>query len=130
MNRKTQWFTLAFVLAASAACAAAPETAPAAVAPAAPANTVLAAVAANQYFSASVLASALGLAIAAFGGAIGQGWAVSKAVEGIARQPEAANNIRAALILGLALIESLVIYALVVALILIFLNPFAAQLVK
>jgi F-type H+-transporting ATPase subunit c len=88
------------------------------------------AVSANMYYSWSVVAAAFGLALAAMAGAIGQGMAVSKAVEGIARQPEAANDIRGSLLLGLALIESLVIYALVVALILIFVNPFAALVVK
>lgn len=61
-------------------------------------------------------AAAFGLGIAAFGCAIGQGIATGKAVEGIARQPEAADNIRGALLLGLALIEALTIYALLVAL--------------
>jgi F-type H+-transporting ATPase subunit c len=60
-------------------------------------------------------AAALGLGIAAFGCAIGQGIATGKAVEGISRQPEAADNIRGALLLGLALIEALTIYALLVA---------------
>lgn len=60
------------------------------------------------------MVAALGLAIAAFGGAIGQGLATGKAVESIARQPEAANDIRGALLLGLALIEALTIYALLV----------------
>ena len=58
--------------------------------------------------------AALGLGIAAFGGAIGQGLATGKAVESIARQPEAANDIRGALLLGLALMEALTIYALLV----------------
>jgi F-type H+-transporting ATPase subunit c len=61
-------------------------------------------------------AAAFGLGIAAFGCAIGQGIATGKAVEGISRQPEAADNIRGALLLGLALIEALTIYALLVAL--------------
>ena len=60
------------------------------------------------------MVAALGLAIAAFGGAIGQGLATGKAVESIARQPEAASDIRGALLLGLALIEALTIYALLV----------------
>jgi F-type H+-transporting ATPase subunit c len=58
--------------------------------------------------------AALGLGIAAFGGAIGQGLATGKAVESIARQPEAASDIRGALLLGLALMEALTIYALLV----------------
>lgn len=60
------------------------------------------------------VAAALGVGIAAFGGAIGQGMATAKAVEGISRQPEAADSIRGALLLGLALMEALTIYALVV----------------
>lgn len=85
---------------------------------------------ANQFFSSTVMAAAFGVAIAAFGGALGQGFALSKAVESIARQPEASGEIRGALLIGLVLIESLVIYALVVSLILIFANPFVAQVVK
>ncbi len=60
-------------------------------------------------------AAALALGIAAFGCGIGQGIATGKAVEGISRQPEAADAIRGALLLGLALIEALTIYALLVA---------------
>jgi F-type H+-transporting ATPase subunit c len=58
--------------------------------------------------------AALALGIAAFGGAIGQGIATGKAVESIARQPEAVNDIRGSLLLGLALMEALTIYALLV----------------
>ncbi|MGM0576545.1 MAG: ATP synthase F0 subunit C [Myxococcota bacterium] len=64
------------------------------------------------------IASGLGLAIAAFGGALGQGRAATAALEGIARNPGAADKIFTPLILSLALIESLVIYALVIAFIL------------
>lgn len=60
------------------------------------------------------------LAFAAAFGALAQGKAVSSAVEGMARNPGASGEIRGALILGLVLIESLVIYALVVSLILLF----------
>ncbi len=56
---------------------------------------------------------ALGLPIAAVGGALGQGRAAAAALEGIARQPEAAGEIRVLLLLSLALIESLVIYAFI-----------------
>jgi len=58
------------------------------------------------------LAVGFGLPLAAFGGALGQGKGLAAAMEGIARQPEAAGKIQTALIIGLALIESLVIYAL------------------
>jgi F-type H+-transporting ATPase subunit c len=70
--------------------------------------------------SGKMMAAALAIAIAAFGGALGQGMAAAKAMEGIARQPEAGDTIRGSLILSLALIESLVIYALVVAMIILF----------
>ena len=56
---------------------------------------------------------ALGLPIAAVGGALAQGRAATAALEGIARQPEAAGEIRVLLLLSLALIESLVIYAFI-----------------
>jgi F-type H+-transporting ATPase subunit c len=59
------------------------------------------------------LGLALGLPLAAFGGALGQGKAAASALEGIARQPEAAGEIRVLLILSLAFIESLVIYAFI-----------------
>ncbi|NLO74997.1 MAG: hypothetical protein GX100_12920 [candidate division WS1 bacterium] len=55
---------------------------------------------------------ALGVPIAVLGGAAAQGRAAAAALEGLARQPEAAGEIRILLIISLALIESLVIYAL------------------
>jgi F-type H+-transporting ATPase subunit c len=73
----------------------------------------------------SIITAGFALAFAAAFGALGQGKAVSSAVEGIARNPGAAGDIRGALILGLVLIESLVIYVLLVALILFFANPFS-----
>ena len=72
----------------------------------------------------SIITAGFALAIAAFGGALGQGRAVASAAEAIARNPGAAGEIRGALILGLVLIESLVIYVLLVTLILFFLPPF------
>lgn len=72
----------------------------------------------------SIITAGFALAIAAFGGALGQGRAIASATEAIARNPGAAGEIRGALILGLVLIESLVIYVLLVTLILFFLFPF------
>jgi F-type H+-transporting ATPase subunit c len=66
------------------------------------------------------LAAGFGVAIAAFGGALGQGRGVAAALEGIARNPGASGKILTPMIIGLALIESLVIYALVVSLLLFF----------
>jgi F-type H+-transporting ATPase subunit c len=82
-----------------------------------------------MFFLAVGVAAILGLAFAAAFCGLAQGWAISKAVEGIARQPEAAGKIQGAMLLGLVLIESLTIYVLVVALILLFANPFLKYLV-
>ncbi|OIP40348.1 ATP synthase F0 subunit C [Candidatus Desantisbacteria bacterium CG2_30_40_21] len=82
----------------------------------------------NAYFYAlTVLAAAIGVGIATIGTGIGQGIATGKAVEGIARQPEAAGKIMVPFILGLAIMETLVLYALAVSLILLFANPFASM---
>lgn len=71
------------------------------------------------------LAAVIGMAIAAAGCGIAQGMGLKAACEGTARNPEAGNKIMGTLILGLAFVESLAIYTLVVALILLFANPFA-----
>ena len=61
------------------------------------------------------LAAALAVAIATIGPGIGQGIAASKAMEAIARQPEATGDIRTSLILSLAFMEALTIYGLLIA---------------
>ncbi len=66
------------------------------------------------------LAAGLGIGLAAFGGALGQGKAASSALEGIARNPGASGKILTPMIIGLALIESLVIYAFVITIMLTF----------
>ncbi len=68
----------------------------------------------------TVIAAAIGMAIAAGLCGLGQGRAVAAAVEAMARQPGAAARIQLAMVIGLALIESLAIYTLVIALILLF----------
>jgi len=73
---------------------------------------------ANNY-GLIALAAGLGIGIAALGGGIGQGRAAAAALDGIARNPGAAGQIRGPMILGLALIESLVIYALIISLLLV-----------
>lgn len=72
----------------------------------------------------SIITAGFALAIAAAFGAISQARGLSAAVEGIARNPSAAGEIRGNLILGLVLIESLVIYVLLISLILFFVKPF------
>ncbi|MBI4083136.1 MAG: ATP synthase F0 subunit C [Candidatus Lambdaproteobacteria bacterium] len=64
------------------------------------------------------LGAGIAIGVAAFGGALGQGRAVGSALEGIARNPNASDKIFTPMIVGLALIESLVIYGLVIAFIL------------
>ncbi len=61
------------------------------------------------------IAAGLGIAIAAFGGALGQGRTAATALDGIARNPGAADKLFTPMILGLALIESLVIYSLLIS---------------
>ena len=67
-----------------------------------------------------LVSAAFVLGVAAFAGALGQAKAIAAACEGIARNPSAAPAIRLAMIIGLALIESLVIYALIIAFIAVF----------
>lgn len=74
-----------------------------------------AATTANNGVAWGVIGAAFVLGIAAAAGAIGQSRAIVAACEGIARNPGAAGAIRLAMIIGLALIESLVIYALIIA---------------
>ena len=66
------------------------------------------------------LAAGLGLGIAAFGGALGQGRAIATALDSIGRNPGASGKITTPMIIGLAMVESLVIYSLVVSLLLVF----------
>ncbi len=63
----------------------------------------------------SSLAAALAIGIAAFGGSLGQGKTAAAALEGIARNPASAGKVFVPMIIGLALIESLVLYAFVIA---------------
>ena len=76
-------------------------------------------------------ASAIGAGIAMIAGlgpGIGQGFAAGKSCEAVGRQPEAASDITRTMLLGCAVAESTGIYSLVVALILIFMNPLVNML--
>ncbi len=77
-----------------------------------------------SFFGTVAFASAIGIGIAALGTGIGMGLGIGRAVEGIARNPEASGKIMTTMIVGLALIESLAIYTLVVVLILLYAKPF------
>ena len=76
------------------------------------------------FFGTVAAASAIGIGIAALGTGIGMGLGIGRAVEGIARNPEASGKIMTTMIVGLAHIESLAIYTLVVVLILLYAKPF------
>ena len=69
----------------------------------------------KDYLGLVGLGAGLAIGLAAFGGGIGQGNAAKGALEGIARNPQASDKLFTPMIIGLALIESLVIYALVIA---------------
>ena len=76
----------------------------------------------NAYFLKAMCALGAGLCmgIGAIGPAIGEGNAVSKALEGMARQPEAAGNLRTNMILGCAITETTGIYSLLIAFLILF----------
>ena len=76
-----------------------------------------------DYMGMAAMACGLGVGLAALGTGIGQGIGLAKAAEGVARNPGASGKITTTLIIGLAMIESLCIYALVVALILLVGGP-------
>jgi len=71
----------------------------------------------------AVLAAGVGMAIASGLCGLGQGRATAAAVDAMARQPGAAGRIQTAMIIGLALIESLALYVFVIAAILLFVQP-------
>ncbi|MDE2300903.1 MAG: ATP F0F1 synthase subunit C [Burkholderiales bacterium] len=72
----------------------------------------------------------LGIAIGIVFPAIAMGRAIAQALDALARQPEAEKAITRALFIGLAMIESLAIYVLVIVLIVLFRNPLLALLLK
>lgn len=95
-----------FVLSASAADAA--DAAPAAAA------------AAENSTGAKAIAAAIVVGLVATAGALGMAIAIGKSAEGMSRQPEASGSIRSSMMLGLVFIETAIIYALIVAILIIF----------
>jgi len=71
----------------------------------------------------TIIVSGVGILLGTLTPAIVEGRAVLKALEGMTRQPEAANDLRTTLIISMALLESTAIYVLLICLILIFANP-------
>jgi F-type H+-transporting ATPase subunit c len=78
----------------------------------------------DQIENISVLAAAIAVSFGAIGPALAEGKAVAAAMDAIARQPEAAGVLSRTLFVGLAMIETMAIYCLVIALLLLFANPF------
>jgi F-type H+-transporting ATPase subunit c len=72
----------------------------------------------------AMIMAGLTIAIGSIGPALGEGWAVARALGAIAQQPDKANVITRTLFVGLAMVESTAIYCLVVSMILLFVNPF------
>ena len=70
--------------------------------------------------SGKAMAAAIAIGLAATAGAVAMGIVITKAVDGISRQPEADGKIRTTLMLGLVFIETVVIYALFVSILVIF----------
>jgi F-type H+-transporting ATPase subunit c len=78
----------------------------------------------------STFVAGLAIAIGGYGPARALGEALTKALDSIARQPEASAQIMRTLFVGMALIESIAIYAFVIALIILFANPLIGYIVK
>ena len=74
----------------------------------------------DNSIGSKAIAAAICVGIAAAAGAVGMATAISKSNESIARQPEASGSIRSSLMLGLVFIETAIIYALIVAILIIF----------
>jgi len=72
----------------------------------------------------SIAAAAIAVGLGSIGPALAEGRALASAMDAIARQPEAANTIARTLFVGLAMIETMAIYCLVIALLVLFANPF------
>lgn len=77
----------------------------------------------------TIIVAGAGITIGVIAPAIAEGMSIVKALEGIARQPEAARDLRTTLLISLAIIESLAIYVLLVVLILVFANPLINSLI-
>ena len=73
---------------------------------------------------ASIIGAVLAVAFGAIGPALAEGRAIAAAMDALARQPDAASTISRTLFVGLAMIETMAIYCLVIALLLLFANPF------
>ena len=84
----------------------------------------------SSFVTDSTMMALLAIGIGVLGPAIAMGLAISRALDALARQPEAEKSITRTLFIGLAMIESLAIYVLVIVLIVLFRNPLLEYLLK
>ena len=82
-----------------------------------------------EFFAWCMIAAGIGMGLGSFGTGIGQGLAIKSACEGVSRNPGASGKIMTIMLIGLAMIESLAIYVFVVAMIILFANPFTETVV-
>ena len=84
----------------------------------------------SDFTLASTVSVLISIALGVMLPALAMGWAISRAMDALARQPEAERSIMRTLFIGLAMIESLAIYVLVVVLIVLFRNPLLEYLLQ
>jgi len=84
----------------------------------------------SSFVTDSTMWALIAIGIGVIGPAIAMGWAISRALDALARQPEAEKAITRTLFIGLAMIESLAIYVLVIVLIVLFRNPLLEYVLK
>ena len=84
----------------------------------------------STFSMVSTVAAIIGISLGVMLPAVAMGWAISRAMDALSRQPEAEKAIMRTLFIGLAMIESLAIYVLVIVLIVLFRNPLLEYLLK
>ena len=84
----------------------------------------------SEFSLFSTVVAVLGIALGVMLPAVAMGWSISRAMDALSRQPEAERAITRTLFIGLAMIESLAIYVLVIVLIVLFRNPLLEYLLK
>jgi len=84
----------------------------------------------STFSMVSTVAAIIGISLGVMLPAVAMGWAISRAMDALSRQPEAEKAIMRTLFIGLAMIESLAIYVLVIVLIILFRNPLLEYLLQ
>jgi len=84
----------------------------------------------STFSMVSTVAAIIGISLGVMLPALAMGWAISRAMDALSRQPEAERAIMRTLFIGLAMIESLAIYVLVIVLIILFRNPLLEYLIQ